>query len=154
MFCHVGTTGYTLGAVPRDPALQVRLPASAFERLAFLRRKHHLNVSAWARQILLDALDQDFPEPAANPATPRGDGRSVASSSLDPLPGWRPARLPGASWGAACDLPAALPTQLVGLPIRIAPRQGLSWIATVVEVIRRDSDRVLVRHSGRPDRKA
>ena len=140
--------------MPRNPALQVRLPASAFERLALLRRKRHLNVSAWARQVLLDALEHDFPERPANLATPRGDGRSAASSSLDPLPGWRPSRLPGAGWGAACDRPADLPAQLVGLPIRITPRQGLPWIATVVEVVRYDPDRVLVRHTGRPDRNA
>ncbi|MYB50649.1 MAG: hypothetical protein F4X77_00395 [Acidobacteriia bacterium] len=140
--------------MPRNPALQVRLPASAFERLAYLRTKRHLNVSAWAREVLLDALERDFAEPHTNLATPRGDGRLATSNSLDPLPGWRPARLPGSGWGAACDNPENLPAQLVGLPIRITPRQSPPWIATVVEVIRCDADRVLVRHTGRPDRNA
>ena len=52
--------------------------------------------------------------------------------------------------GSACDRPDTLPAQLVGLPIEVRPRQGPPWTATVLEVVRRDSTRVLVRDTGRP----
>ena len=134
--------------MPRSPALQVRLPRQAFERLAALRQQRHLNVSAWARQVLLDALQRDFPETDAADGAPR----SETDSPPPPLPGWHPARLPGGSWGSACDRPATLPVELVGLPIEVRPRQGTPWTATVLEVVERSPDRVRVRDSGRPDR--
>ena len=55
-------------------------------------------------------------------------------------------------WGSACDRPDTLPAELVGFPIEVRPRQGAPWTATVLAVVRRDSDRVLVRpapHSGK-----
>ena len=58
---------------PRSPALQVRLPRQAFERLAALRQQRHLNVSAWARQVLLDALQRNFPETDAADGAPRSE---------------------------------------------------------------------------------
>ena len=134
--------------VPRNPALQVRLPAEAFERLAALRQERHLNVSAWVRQVLLEGLERDFP------ATDTAGGPPVneTASLPRPLPGWHPARIPGGGWGSACDRPDTLPAQLVGCYIEVQPRQGSPWTATVLEVIRRDSRRVLVRDTGRPDR--
>ena len=134
--------------MPRNPALQVRLPAAAFRRLAALRRQRHLNVSAWARQVLLDALERDFP---ATDAADRPPPSKTVSPPV-PLPGWHPAKLPGGGWGSACDHPDTLPTELVGLPIEVRPRQGSPWTATVREVVRHDADRVLVRDTGRPDR--
>lgn len=132
--------------MPRNPALQVRLPAEAFERLASLRRERHLNVSAWARRVLLAALDRDFPE------TPPRTPTAAASTGESQLRGWHPARLPDGSWGAACDNPRNLPPQLAGLPIEVQPRQGSPWIATVLEVLEHEPHRVLVRDSGRPTR--
>ncbi len=79
-----------IGAVPRNPALQVRLPAEAFERLVSFRSHRHLNVFAWARHALLEALERDFPEPPASPDFPRKDGGPDPGSPLAPLPGWRP----------------------------------------------------------------
>ena len=128
--------------VPRNPALQVRLPAGAFRRLAALRRERHLNVSAWARQVLLDALQRDFPE------TDAADGPPHSEPDSQPLPGWHPARIPGGGWG--CDRPGTLPAELGGLPIEVRPREGPPWTATVLAVVRRDSRRVLVRDTGRP----
>ena len=134
--------------MPRNPALQVRLPTAAFRRLAALRQQLHLNVSAWARQVLLDALERDFP------STDTADGlpHNKTDSLPRPLPGWHPARIPGGGWGSACDRPDTLPAELVGLPIEVQPRSGAPWTATVREVVRRDSGRVLVRDTGRPDR--
>ena len=136
-----------MDSVPRNPALQVRLPADAFRRLATLRQERHLNVSAWARQVLLDALHHDFPETDAPDEPPH----SGTDSPPAPLPGWHPARLPGGGWGSACDRPASLPAQLVGLSIEVQPRQGAPWTATILEVVRRDDGSVLVRDTGRPD---
>ena len=132
--------------VPRNPALQVRLPRQAFERLAALRQQRHLNVSAWARQVLLDALQRDFPENSPGADAPH----SETASPPAPRPAWQPTRIPGGGWGSACDRPDSLPAELVGLPIEVRPRQGPPWTATVLEVVRRDSDRALVRDTGRP----
>ena len=134
--------------VPRNPALQIRLPREAFERLAALRQDLHLNVSAWARHVLLEALERDFPAIDTSGGPPLNDTASL----LKPLPGWHPARLPGGGWGSACDRPDTLPAQLVGLAIEVQPRQGSPWTATIREVVRRDSRRLLVRDTGRPDR--
>ena len=64
-----------------------------------------------------------------------------------PLPGWNPKKLPDGSWGAAFSGDtAALPDELVGLPITVTPRNGKSWTATVIEVIERTDHCVHVRH--------
>ncbi|MYE02034.1 MAG: ribbon-helix-helix protein, CopG family [Alphaproteobacteria bacterium] len=143
-------------AVARNPALQVRLPADAFERLACLRRERHLNVSAWARQALLNALERDFPENSLppGPAAARVSPESAEHAHAGPYRGWRPARIPDGGWGSACDSPVGLPAELVGLPIKVQPRQGPAWTTTVLEVIQRDDHRVLVRDTGRPARDA
>ena len=156
ILCNSSTTHSTVGVVPRNPTLQVRLPVDAFDRLACLRRERHLNVSAWARQALLKALDRDFPENSLphGPGAAHVSAEAAGHSPAAPHRGWRPARIPGTGWGSACDSPAGLPAELVGLPIEVQPRQGPPWIATVLEVIQRDDDRILVRDTGRPARDA
>ena len=76
----------------------------------------------------------------SKPSEPPGERDS-------PLPGWNPKKLPDGSWGAAFSGDtAALPDELVGLPITVTPRNGKSWTATVIEVIERTDRRVHVRH--------
>lgn len=139
--------------MPRNPALQVRLPNEAFRRLSSLRRQRHLNVSAWARHVLLDALARDFPEPAAaRPTASTSPGSPARDATAPPIPGWRPARLPGGGWGSALSGPAAasLPDHLSGHHITVTDRSGNSWIATVTAVVERSPNRVTVSDSGRP----
>ena len=131
--------------MPRNPALQVRLPLQAFERLAALRQQRHLNVSAWARQVLLDALQQDFPADAdPAPADP-------PPAPPAPIPGWRPCRLHN-GWGSALSGPAAdcLPDNLPGALIAVTDSKGFAWTATVSAVVERSPGRVTVTDSGRP----
>ena len=77
--------------------------------------------------------------------------KKTAAAAADPLPGWRPHRLPSGEWGAIYhgDM-SRLPTELVGATITVQSRKGRSWTATVTAVLDRSRDQVLVTHSGRP----
>ena len=105
--------------VAGNPPLQVRLPADAFERLASLCRDRHVSALVWARQVLLNALQRDFPGHSPE-ARVLGD---EAGDVPKPLHGWRPARLPGGGWGEACDRPESLPAELGGQPIEVVTPQ-------------------------------
>ena len=75
--------------------------------------------------------------------------RATASSDLPPLRGWRPTQLPDGDWGARHSAPGKLPADLEGATIEIKTRGGDTLIRTVVEVLHRDADYVLVRDSGK-----
>ena len=94
-----------------------------------------VNVSAWLRRLIGDALDHEFPS---------------NQDTAPPLPDWRPARLLDGGWGALYTGAAALPPDLVGRLIEIVPMKGPPWTATITEVVVAGPDRVLVRDSGRP----
>ena len=112
--------------------IQCRVDPQLRQRLARLREERDVNVSAWLRRVISEALDREFPAP-------------------DPIPGFKPATLPDGSWGALFRGKAAsLPDNLVGVPIAVRTSVGVSWAATVTEVIERSERRVLVRHSGKP----
>ena len=83
----------------------------------------------------------------------------------DPIPGWRPRRLPASSasdseagerqteWGALLKgraAVAALPADLVGKTIEVTDSNHSSWHATITEVVTRDDATITVRTSGRP----
>ena len=87
--------------------------------------------------------EPDLDSPAAAP------NRAPASPELPPLRGWSPARLPDGDWGARHSAPGKLPTDLEGATIEIKTRGGDTLIRTVVEVLHRDADYVLVRDSGK-----
>ena len=82
------------------------------------------------------------PAPAPDLAPP--------SPELPPLRGWAPERLPDGSWGARHSVPGKLPADLEGATIEIKTRKGDILIRTVVEVVERTADYVLVRDSGKP----
>lgn len=115
--------------------IQCRVDPELRQRLTRLREEHDVNVSAWLRRVISEALDREF-------------------SSPDPIPGWHPAKLPDGSWGASFRGKAAsLPDNLIGVPISVRTSVGNSWTATVLEVLERSERRILVRHSGKPPRK-
>ena len=112
--------------------IQCRVDPQLRQRLTRLREERDVNVSAWLRRVISEALDREFPAP-------------------DPIPGFKPAKLPDGSWGALFrGKAAALPDNLVGVPIAVRTSVGASWAATVIEVLERSERRILVRHSGKP----
>ena len=136
----------------RRDTLQIRIDPQLREQLARLRSHHHLNVSSWARQVIAEALEQQFPElPPPAPPDPEPPARPPASK---PIPGWRPCRLPDGSWGSSLhDPPPDLLSQdLPGRSISVTDRSGQSWIASVSSVIELSPSRITVADSGRPPR--
>ena len=88
-------------------------------------------------------------EPVPDSSAPAPD-LAPASPELPPLRGWRPTQLPDGDWGARHLAPGKLPADLEGATIEIKTRGGDTLIRTVVEVLHRDADYVLVRDSGKP----
>ena len=123
----------------RTDVFQIRIEPALRERLARLRDERHVNVSAWARDLIAAGLDREFP---ANLDAP---------PKREPLDGWRPCKL-GDGWGAVLDGPgvAALPDDPRGTPIRITDSRGGSWTATITAVVSRNQQHIVVRDSGRP----
>ena len=125
----------------RTDELRVRIGPALRARLTRLRNERHVNVSAWTRKQLKDALDREF---QAEP----GDAPPETS---DPVGGWKPRKV-GNDWAAVLEghAVADLPDDLRGTAIAITDRKGESWTAAVTEVLERSGERIVVRHSGRP----
>ena len=121
----------------KEILLRVRLDPELSARINRLRNEHDINVSAWIRRLIRNALDCELP--AKNEET--------APATAAPLPGWRPARLPDGDWGSLYvgRNPKALPPDLVGVTITVQARNGKAWDATVIEIIERSPNRTLVR---------
>lgn len=124
----------------RNAVLQIRVEPALRDRLARLRDERHVNVSAWLRALISEALDRELGDSAAPQAVP---GAAA---------GWKPAKLPGGGWGSALRGPQAdaLPAQLAGREIVVTDRSGRSWTAEVLQVVRREPGLALVRDTGRP----
>lgn len=134
----------------RNEVLQVRIDSALRDRIARLRSERHVNVSAWLRRLISDALDREFPAQPQGRSAPAGPPPDARTAAAGPLPGWSPCRV-GNGWGAAFSGDAsALPDRLAGARIRVAPRHGKPWVSTVTEVLERGAGRVVVLHSGRP----
>ena len=52
----------------RNEVIQIRIEPQLRARLNRLRDERNINVSAWLRRIISDALDRDFPPPTTGPA--------------------------------------------------------------------------------------
>ncbi len=132
--------------------LQVRLSPDDFARLDELRRERHLNISAWARHVLLAALKHDFPQASTTGAAAGAARESGLSSPPAPLRGWHPAKLPGGAWGAAIEGPSVGKTHaaIAGRQILVTDRKGGSWPAAVLQVVEHTDNRVLARTTPRP----
>ena len=122
----------------RTDVFQIRIEPELRDRLARLRDERHVNVSAWARDVIAAALDRELP---ADLEAPR----------RQPLAGWKPCKL-GNGWGAVLDGPgvAEVAEDPRGTPISITDSRGDSWTATITEVVSRNRQRIVVRDSGRP----
>ena len=99
--------------------------------------------------VLLNRWRNNNATPTAS-TPPTDDAASTPAD--DALPGGVPRKLPDKTWGAALLSPGSkdLPSELVGLSIRVTPRKGDPWITRIIEVIESTDDRILVRHEGRP----
>lgn len=86
---------------------------------------------------------------SAAPATAPAPAQGRPADRLPPLQGWIPASLPDGSWGARHSAPGKLPADLEGATIEIKTRKGDVLIRTVVEIVERTTDYVLVRDSGK-----
>ena len=122
----------------RTDVFQIRIEPELRDRLAQLRNERHVNVSAWARDVIAAALDREFPA-------------DLEAPKRQPLAGWRPCKL-GDGWGAVLDGPgvAEVAEDPRGTPISITDSRGGSWTATITEVVSRNPQRIVVRASGRP----
>ena len=68
LLCHV---------MQRTDVFQIRIEPELRDRLARLRDERHVNVSAWARDVIAAALDREFPA-------------DLEAPTRQPLAGWRP----------------------------------------------------------------
>ena len=126
----------------RPPLVQFHVSPELHRRLQRLRSELDINLSAWLRRLVARELDRDLAPESDSPASTPAPG---------PLPGWSPYKLEDQSWGS-CWMgdTRKLPERLVGCSIQITTRGGETWIATVVAVLERRADFVLVRDSGKP----
>ena len=87
---------------------------------------------------------------AARPAPPKTD-EAPPPDADGILLGWVPRKLPDKSWGALRKPPGKdLPSDLVGRSIKVTPRTGEPWITTIVKVVQKNDDSILVQHAGHP----
>ena len=82
LLCHV---------MRRTDVFQIRVEPELRDRLARLRDERHVNVSAWARDVIAAALDREFPA-------------DLEAPKRHPLAGWRPCKLDDGR-GAVLDGP-------------------------------------------------
>ena len=71
LLCHV---------MRRTDVFQIRIEPELRDRLARLRDERHVNVSAWARDVIAAALDREFPA-------------ALEAPTRQPLAGWKPCKL-------------------------------------------------------------
>ena len=119
-----------------NEVLQIRIDPRLRNRIARLRQERDINVSAWLRRLIEDALNREFP------SSPEAEA---------PLTGWRPHHLKTGAWGSIyLGDTSILPPELVGARITVQSKAGQSWTTTVTAVLERSSERVIVTNSGRP----
>ena len=106
----------------------------------------------WLDQALDEALERPQDRELFDlPLTPDTSTAQTVSTPADPLPGWRPHRLKTGEWGSIyLGDTSALPSDLVGAHITVQSRKGQTWTATVMAVLDRSSEQVIVADSGRP----
>ena len=117
-------------------------PAASPKFRAWLNAAFDAFVTRADHRALFDLPPLDKP---GKPSTP-----STETSPDNPIPGWKPKRHEGA-WAAiyAGDT-SKLPDELVGCRIVVTPTSKKSWIATVLEVLKRTDRLILVRRTDPP----
>ena len=143
--------------------------------LSRLRSERDKNAAAWLRNVLDQALAEEFGAEVLDPDRPLQpaegeieEAPEVAAELLDEphaptlptheleargsqpaLAGWRPSPLPNGGWGARHDAAELLPKELVGRRIGVTDKRRRSWTSEVLEVVEETAENVLVRDRSR-----
>ena len=126
-------------------SLLIRLPPELHDALTQLRTQRHVNLSAWIRAAIQNALEQEGVIIGDTGAT------QLPGPAPDPIPGWHPHRLNNGEWGSIyLGDTSGLPAELAGAAIVVQARDGQSWTTTVTAVLDRSSGQVIITDSGRP----
>ena len=135
-----------------EPAFRFRLDSKTRHLLDRLRDERHVNISAWARKHIRNALRAEFPEEFQDQEDRPEETDGETPEPQQPIPGWRPRKVSKDGkdeWCAALAGPevARLPKQLPGIQITVTTTAGKSWTGTINEVVSRSEDLVVVRYS-------
>ena len=149
--------------MPPETAIRFRVDPQMRRQLDRLRREKAVNVSAWVRRLVHQALQDEFPDgepddapapdPPAAPAEPADELQPDPNNP--PIAGWTPRQL-DQGWGAVlegtqvADLPVS--DQLPGTPIVVTDRRGDAWTTTLKAVVSRSDTEIVVTNTGRPRR--
>ncbi|MCY4599804.1 MAG: hypothetical protein OXF27_07785 [Acidobacteria bacterium] len=142
--------------MPAHVVIRFRADLETGRLLDKLRSEKAVNVSAWLRQRVRLALEQEFPDETAEPQPdpPPAEMRVEPDPRKTPIEGWKPRRLPGGQWGAVLEgeRVAALADsdQLPGTPLVVTDSRGESWHTVLTEVVDRSDTAIVVTHAGRP----
>lgn len=147
--------------MPAHVMIRFRADPETGRLLDKLRNEKAINVSAWLRQRVRQALEQEFPDEAAegpDPDPPPEPIETRVTPDPDPhktlIEGWKPRRLPGGQWGAILEgeRVATLPDsdQLPGTPLVVTDSRGESWHTVLTEVVDRSDTAIVVTNAGRP----
>lgn len=135
-----------------EPAFRFRLDSKTRRLLDRLRDERHINISAWARKHIRNALRAEFPEEFHDQEDRPEETDGETPEPQQPIPGWRPRKVSKDGkdeWCAALTGPevARLPKELLGSQITVTTTAGKSWTGTINEVVSRSEDLVVVRYS-------
>ena len=148
--------------MPPETAIRFRVDHKMRRGLDRLRTEKAVNVSAWLRRLVHQALNEEFPDgelddlapdPPDAPAEPDDD--LAPDPQKPPVEGWTPRQL-DQGWGAVlegeqvADLPES--DQLRGTPIVVTDRRGDAWTTTLTAVVSRSDTEIVVTNTGRPRR--
>ena len=149
--------------MPPETAISFRVDPKMRRWLDRLRTEKAVNVSAWLRRLVHQALKEEFPDGELDdalapdrPAAPAEPADELApNQQTPPVEGWTPRQL-DQGWGAVLegarvpDLPAS--DQLRGTPIVVTDRRGDAWTTTLTAVVSRSDTEIVVTNTGRPRR--
>ena len=141
-----------------ETAVRFRVTPNMRRLLDRLRDEEDVNVSAWVRRHIENALRVRFPEEFQGQEDRTEETADVTPEPQPPIPGWKPRKVGedetgNVLWGAALQGPdvARLPAELRGIRIVVTPvSTGVPWTTAITEVVSRSEDDVVVRHAGRP----
>ena len=122
-------------------------PAASPKFRAWLNAAFDAFVTRADHRALFDLPPLDKP---GKPSTPSSAAPAPTASRDDPIPGWKPKRHEGA-WAAIYKGDTSkLPDELVGCRIVVTRTSRKSWVATVLEVLKRTDRLILVRRTNPP----
>ena len=150
--------------MPPENAIRFRVDPQMRRGLDRLRREKAVNVSAWVRRLVHQALQDEFPDgeldDAPTPGPPAAPAEPVDELQPDPnkppIAGWTPRQIDQGS-GGMYSKARTWPTfhasdQLPGTPIVVTDRRGDSWTTTLTDVVSRSATEIVVANTGRPRR--